>query len=389
MMDSETLRFLLGPEGSELIESAQSLEGDFLRRSTMLRKRFPSDAVNAGLDLIDLRKRAVKKFALAGEMFFTRESLEQASGEVISSYRAERFEPGSRVLDLACGIGGDTISLARRCYVTAVDYDPIRLEMARRNIEVYGLSDRVEFVQADVTAIPLVGDAAFLDPSRRVDGRRIRSLAEMSPSVDFIRELTGRIPDVAVKLSPASDDDELVSLDAEVEFISEAGECKDAVAWFGGFCRGNVSAVILPQKAVIQRGLTAPAYVRQFGRYLYEPDPAVIRSHSVDDLAIQIGAWHLNPAIPYLSSNAYEKTPFASCYEILDGNLFNIKTINKYVRDNNIGRAIIKKRGVPFEPEEIARKIKFHGGNEITFILTTIDGRIWIFACHRIDDKQE
>ncbi|MHB1459626.1 MAG: THUMP-like domain-containing protein [Armatimonadota bacterium] len=352
----------------------------------MLRKHFPSDGVNAALDLIDLRKRAAKKFRLANEMFFTRESLEQASGEVISSYRAERFEAGSSVLDLACGIGGDTISLARRCHVTAVDYDPVRLGMAKRNIEVYGLSDRVEFVQADVTTIPLVADAVFLDPSRRINGRRIKSLADMSPSLDFIHELVTHVPNVVVKLSPATNDDELTSLNTEIEFISESGECKEAVVWFGGFSRNDVSAVILPQRAVIRRKSTIPAPVKECGQYLYEPDPAVIRSHTVDYLASQIDAWRLSASIPYLSSDSYIETPFASCYEILYEDIFNIKDVNKYIRDNRIGRAIIKKRGVPFEPEDIAKKLKFHGTKEITFIFTTISDRIWVFACNRITD---
>lgn len=389
MMNIDTLKFLLSQDGADLIQSAESMEGDFLRKSTMLRKRFPFDSVNAALDLIDLRKRAAKKFIHAHAMFFTRESLEQASGEAISSYHAERFETGSRILDLACGIGGDTISLAKRCHVTAVDYDPVRLEMAKRNIDVYGLSDRVEFVQADVTAIPLIGDAAFLDPSRRIDGRRIRSLADMSPSVDFVKELISRIPTSAVKLSPATNDDELTSLNTEIEFISESGECKEAVAWFGRFRKNDVSAVVLPQRAVMCRTPVISAPVKGYGRYLYEPDAAIIRSHTVDNLALQIGAWRLDQSIPYLSSDSYNKTPFASCFNILDGSIFNIKAINKYIRDHNIGKAIIKKRGVPFEPEEIARKLKFHGDKEITFIFASIESRIWVFACHRIDDKQE
>lgn len=385
-MNIDTLRFLLSHDGSDLIKSAESLEGDFLRKSTALRKQYPVDAVNSALDLIDLRKRAAKKFTKAQDMFFTRESLEQASGEVISSYRAERFEDESHILDLACGIGGDTISLAKRCHVTAVDYDPVRLEMARRNIEVYGLSDRVEFVQADVTMIPLTADAAFLDPSRRVNGRRIKSLTEMSPSVDFIKELTAHIPNVGVKLSPATDDDELASLNAEIEFISESGECKEAIAWFGGFHRNEISAVILPQKAIMCRQSNISAPIKEFGKYLYEPDPSIIRSHTVDELASQIGAWRLNPSIPYISSNKFEKTPFASCFYILDGSIFNIKTINKYIRDNQIGRAIIKKRGVPFEPEDISKKLKYCGNNEITLIFTTIEDRIWVFISHRIDN---
>lgn len=383
-MNSETLSFLLSADGESLIDEAKSMDGGFLRISTALRKRFPVDAVNSALELIELRKRAARKFTLADRMFFTRESLEQSSGEVISSYRAERFVEGSHVLDLACGIGGDTIGLARRCIVTAVDNDPIRLEMARRNIDVYGLRDRVQFVMADVTQIPLDADAAFLDPSRRANGRRVKSLKEMSPSLDFIHALVERIPECAVKLSPAADDDELASLNAEIEFISESGECKEAVAWFGGLSRGGVSATVLPQRASVARGLASPAPVNPPAMYLYEPDSCVIRSHTVDELAGIIGAWRLDARIPYLSSDTLSITPFADAYEIVDSNPFNIKRLNAYLRDNDVGSVIIKKRGVPFEPEDVMKKLKLSGRREIILVFTRIGDKNWTLVCNRL-----
>ena len=53
-----------------------------------LRKRFPADLAAAALETTLLRKRATVKFAKAEEMFFTREALEQATGEAVAAYRA-------------------------------------------------------------------------------------------------------------------------------------------------------------------------------------------------------------------------------------------------------------------------------------------------------------
>ena len=108
MMDIETLNYLLSNEGEKLLSEAQEIEGSFLRISTILRRYYPVNAVNAALELIDLRKRAARKFAYASRMFFTREALEQSSGETIARYHANRFARGAIVYDLACGIGGDT-----------------------------------------------------------------------------------------------------------------------------------------------------------------------------------------------------------------------------------------------------------------------------------------
>jgi 2-polyprenyl-3-methyl-5-hydroxy-6-metoxy-1,4-benzoquinol methylase len=57
---------------------------------------------------------------------------------------------GKRVLEIGCGLGTDTISFARAgAEVTAVDLSEKSLEMARRRAEVFGLADRITFIQAD------------------------------------------------------------------------------------------------------------------------------------------------------------------------------------------------------------------------------------------------
>ncbi len=62
---------------------------------------------------------------------------------------------GKRVLEVGCGIGTDTTNFARAgAQVTAVDLSEKSLAVARRRAEVYGLADRVTFVQANVEELP-------------------------------------------------------------------------------------------------------------------------------------------------------------------------------------------------------------------------------------------
>ena len=380
-MDLGTIEYLLSPDGETLLGEAQSLEGSFLTRVTTLRKRYPASAANAALELLELRKRAEKKFTRAGEMLFTREALEQASSETISAYRAQRFRKDSRVLDLACGIGGDTIGLARQCFVTAVDRDPVRLAMARRNLEVYGLADRVEFLCADVTRIPLDADAAFLDPSRRTEGRRVVKLSQLTPPLEFIRRLTESIPDSAIKLSPATDYQELESLGGEIEFISEKGECKEALVWFGGLKTTSRRATVLPGSYTMEYEPVPEIAVSAPGRYLFEPDPCIIRAHLVENLAHQMGAWKIDARIAYLASNEPVATPFADVYEVLDSLPFNLKAINKRLRALDAGKIIVKKRGVPFEPAEIEHRLKVDGRREFLLVLTRISEKPHALIC--------
>lgn len=386
-IDLPTTEFLLSPDGDKLLAEAQSLSGELLTRLTTLRKRYPPEAASAALELLDLRKRAARKFSRADEMFFMREALEQSSSETISSYRAERFREGVCVLDLGCGIGGDTIGLASRGPVIAVDRDPVRIRMAERNVGVYGFSDRVTFVRADITEMSLVADAAFLDPSRREGGRRVRHLADLTPSLEFIERLAREIPDCAVKLSPATPDDELDALGAGIEFISEAGECKEAVAWFGSLKTAVRRATVLPACVTMAEQRVDPIPIREPGRFLIEPDACIIRAHFVEQLARDTNAWKLADQIAYLSADEFPSTPFADAYEILGSMPFSPKAVNHRLRELDAGRIIVKKRGVPFEPEEVERRMKLSGSRELVLVLTRICGKAWALLCRAVSDQ--
>jgi 2-polyprenyl-3-methyl-5-hydroxy-6-metoxy-1,4-benzoquinol methylase len=61
----------------------------------------------------------------------------------------ERWK-GKKVLEVGCGIGTDTINFARHgAQVTAVDLTEKSLEVARQRARVFGLEDRIRFVQAN------------------------------------------------------------------------------------------------------------------------------------------------------------------------------------------------------------------------------------------------
>lgn len=376
-IDLETARFILSPAGERLLKDAQLLTGDLLTKLTDLRKRYPPDVSSAALEMIELRDRAARKFSFAEEMFFVREALEQSSGETISRYRADRFPAGATVLDLGCGIGGDTIALASRGSVIAVDHDPVRLMMAERNLQVYGLAERVRFVHAEMTQIELRGDAAFLDPSRRQGRHRSRHIADINPPLEFVLRLIQEIPDCAVKLSPATPDEELVFLDGEHEFISDRGECKEAVIWLGRFRTCERRATLLPQCATMVDKAVDSVPVKRPGRYLIEPDACIVRAHLVEQFAHDIGAWKLAEQIAYLSSDKIIPTLFGECYEILQSMPFVPKLVNRRLRELDAGKIIVKKRGVPFDPQEVERGMKLGGSRELILILTRIRGKAW------------
>src|SRR5689334_12755662 len=105
-MDLDTFNWLLTDAGQALLAEAQA--GDLtgaaqLRELTRLRRRATPERAAAAYEIAMLRRRAAAKFSRAAELYFTREALEQASGETIATYRAQRYRQYNRVADLACG----------------------------------------------------------------------------------------------------------------------------------------------------------------------------------------------------------------------------------------------------------------------------------------------
>ncbi|KAG8520688.1 Trimethylguanosine synthase, partial [Galemys pyrenaicus] len=71
------------------------------------------------------------------------------------------------VVDAFCGVGGNTIQFALTGKkVIAIDIDPVKIDLARNNAEVYGIADKIEFICGDflLLASHLKADVVFLSP---------------------------------------------------------------------------------------------------------------------------------------------------------------------------------------------------------------------------------
>jgi hypothetical protein len=50
---------------------------------------------------------------------------------------------------------------------------------------------------------------------------------------------------------------------------------------------------------------------------------------------------------------------------------FNLKKLRAYLRERNVGRVTVKKRGSPLTPEELIAKLKLPGGGEERIVVLT------------------
>ncbi|MBD0423062.1 methyltransferase domain-containing protein [Streptomyces sp. TRM S81-3] len=374
------LAALLTPEGRALLDEVRDTDpARELAVATRLRRDHPAELVSAALGQARLRQRAAAKFGAedAGRMFFTPNGVEQSTRASVAAYRARRMtELGvTSVADLCCGIGGDAIALARAgIRVLAVDRDPATVAAARANAGALGLTDLIEVREADVTEVDTGGyDAVFVDPARRGGRGRIFDPEAYSPPLSWAVEAARTASRAAaLKVAPGIPH-EAVPADAEAEWISDGGDVKEAVLWFGTE-PGAVRATLLPgPRTLASRGLPDPE-VRTPGRYLYEPDGAVIRAHLVAEVAERVAGGLLDATIAYVTADELVPTPYATAYEITDRMPFNVKRLKALLRDRQVGTLTVKKRGSAVEPEELRRKVRPQGPNSATVFLTRVAG---------------
>ena len=370
----EQVAFLLSPRGRDALTelaSEQLDQADPVAQVTRLRRSFSPAETSALLTLARLRERASRKFPQAHRLFFTPEALEQATAHPVALHRAQeihRRSPPGPVLELGCGIGGDTLALARFRPVIAYERDPVRLALAQANVQALGLADRVTFRQADWVAELAAGRlppaaAAFGDPSRRRAGRRLFSLHRMEPPLEPFLALAEQLPLLAIKVAPGVQDQELPS-QCGVEFVGHQGACKEAVLWFGqGMDGGPRRWASVHTEEGWRRilgdgdgepplGELSPSMV------LHEPHPAVIRAGAFRELCRRLEAHLFDPQIAYLISPVVRRDPLVHSFRIQEVHAFSLKRLNRRIQALGLGLLELKKRGSALEPESLRPRLK-------------------------------
>jgi predicted O-methyltransferase YrrM len=378
---------LLSPQGriaARALRGADLRETNTLTVLTELRREFSAQEAGALLALARLRQRAVEKFPFADQLFFTPEALEQATAWPVAQHRAawiDQLAPAGQVLDLGCGIGGDTLALAHHRSVIALDLDPVRLRFAQANVEALGLTPQVTFQQADWTMLldenqlPPAA-AAFADPARRINTRRIFSLHQMQPPLSALLRLQQRVPQLGVKVMPSVDDAELPA-NCGVEFVSHAGVCKEAVLWFGELAQhGRWASVHTPQgwHRLVAGGAPPPLGTLNTGQLLHEPDPAVIRAGALAEMCEQLDAHLFDPQIAYLVSAPRPAHPLVQSFLVQELHPFSLKMLNRRLQALRIGEVELKKRGFPAEPETLRPRLKLYPGGRPGVVIFTRRG---------------
>ena len=389
-MDRTGFMSLISPQGQALLAEVGEIDSkaDMVKVVSKLRgKGHSAELVATVLTQVKLRRRAKAKFGeFAQTMFFTEEGLEQASRLKVAAIHAGRFRNHglTRIADLGCGIGAESLAIASlNMEVTAFEIDEVTAALATYNLASF---ENVKVEQADVTTINLDNfDGLFIDPARRDlkdsktnINKRKYDINDFSPSFDFVLEAARTKPTI-VKLGPGLDHKDIPD-DAEAVWVSDDGDLVELTLYFGILRRPEVkrAALLLSPNGTFEitssdaERLDAP--LGELGRYLYEPDASIIRSHLVGNLAISLELNIFSNEIAYLSSDEEVHSPWLKGYEVLENLVFDRKKLKAYLREKNIGVLEIKKRGADITPEQLRRELDPKGTESATLIVTRVDG---------------
>jgi len=382
------LDYLKSKEGQEAYRQ-HCLDSDTRLELLVLKNQVTNPFFGALASLIKLRRAAQNKFSKSEVMFFTSLSLEQATSERIAKYIAKRFKSDWIVEDLTCSLGGNTIFLAEQVkQVVAVDLSEEKINCAKENAVVYSVDNKIEFIVGDAFLNIKKVDAFFIDPARDRDGdTKTRSFLNSSPSLlDILPQLFEVTHNVAVKLSPAFDYEELKQLpeEPEIEIISEDNSCKVAILWFGEFKTANRRATGF-RKEEFFSFTNEPNSIADFSKvkkYLYEPNKAISKAHLIDEVALKFSLSKIDYNLSFLTSdelvNADDKNIFRK-FEVLHFDKFSLKQFQSFLKKQQIERAEIIVKHFKMTADEIRKRLKIKEGGESVIILTTLQNQEKVF----------
>ncbi|MGF0309610.1 THUMP-like domain-containing protein [Rhodococcus sp. IEGM1428] len=372
------LDFLRSEAGAGALAAVDHLELNArtsVRDTASVRTRFP-DHASALTETVTVRRKARVKLFESDHWLVTDDAVQQATPTLVARRRAERLA-GRRVHDVTCSIGSELAVLVGSAELAVgSDLDPIRLRMAAHNVPAATL------LRADALTPTTRGTVVVADPGRRAGGRRRHDPAALQPPLpDLFDAYRGR--DLVVKCAPGLDFD-AVDWPGEIEVVSLDGGVREACLWSEGLSEKGIrrrAAVLRSDGSSmdITDAESDDIPVRPPGRYIVDPDGAVIRAGLVRHYGARFGLWQLDPRIAYLTGDTVPAG--VRGFRVLEQSKFSEKVLRQQLNRMDCGSVEILVRGVDVDPALLRPKLKLRGTVALSVVITRIDRSAVSFVC--------
>ncbi|MCX6711149.1 MAG: methyltransferase domain-containing protein [Candidatus Woesearchaeota archaeon] len=360
----------------ELIKKGMAAEDI---KKALLKKKI--EAEDSEIELECLRIKAKAKFSNPDKMFFSASTLRFSTPEIVANYRAERIS-GKIIADLCCGIGSQSIAFAKKfSKVYAVDNDPEKIEMAKKNAEAFGIKN-IEFICADLfdeqtpSKIP-DADCIFCDPER-APAEKERKI-EAIPFVELLLSRYSKITkNICIELPPQITPEkiDMKKYECEKEYLSLKGKLNRLDIYFGRLKRVERSAVLLPEGIILEsKNAHFEEKTSEVLDYLYEINPAVEKAGLIGEAAEKfegkIFACFRSKRSYFFTSHESIESPFFERYRVIVKCANSIPAIISELRNLSAGRTVLRGSVDPQEYWAIRNSIeqKLSGRREFQVFL--------------------
>ena len=302
---------------------------------------------------------------LPGEWLMDHDSAQQATPPAVAAYRAQflRERGVDLVHDLTCSIGTEGQAYAPGTYVGS-DLDASRVAMAQHNIAH-------PVFRADALTTTTSAQVCIADPARRQGGTRITRLDQLLPPPQALLDTHG---EMAIKCAPGIDHSEW---DGLAVVVSLDGGVKETCLYTPGLGTGKRAVILSTSPAV------APDVIEDdipehelpdagpIGRFLIDPDGAIVRAGLVRHYAAREGLHQLDPRIAYLTGDHLPEG--TSGFEFIE--LVPMKKLKAAMSAHDVGSLEILVRGQDVDPDQLRKKLKLKGSTAKTLVVTRIGAK--------------
>lgn len=352
----------------QVVEQLKKLSSHPLECRRFFDARFTPEVSIALLECAGCRQHFHKKFLNAPLWLLSREAAEQATNSRLAAWRAtylrERFPQAKSLTEVGTGLGGDSVFFAQHFDLHGYEQDTARATLAKANIQRLNTNSVSALIKAQAAPIAsLEGDLLFCDPARR-DRRRLYNPEDWDPPLSSLLDHSA-FQTTALKVAPGLDL-KLLPTTAEVHFLSFGGNLKEAMLLDGMTLNSSSSrhAWLWPEEALAplhRHGFPhsiLPSRPPVSGDFLHQPDPSLIRSGLLKDLADELSAHLVHPQIAYLCGPRPCPHPWATSFQAHEIMPLNWKRLNTAILASSWGDIEFLTRGVPFTLQDILDRTK-------------------------------
>ncbi len=354
---------------------------------------------------IKCRKKASKKLpSLNFFRIFDSLALEQATGEIAAKYKSS-FISGERGIDITGGMGADSHFLSqgfdefvyceRNQFLKEIfDYNLTFSE--RENIKTFS-DDGIKHLENNNSRF----DWIYADPSRRQGDKRSVDINYYSPDIPANLDLLfSRADKICVKVAPAFDITEALRIFRRIDritIISVGGEVKEVLIIMNSSLPDEtipmIEAVVLNKRKGESFLLTrlwsekiGPVPTESMAEYLYEPDPAFVKSGLEGKLAVNFKLLRINETGVFFTSDELASGFPGRIFRIVDTLPFNEKEIRRWIKGKGIKKANLLRKDFPWSVEKLRKMFNIGEGGEEFLVFTSGPGREKVmFYCLRAD----